>query len=145
MADRILPSVKLIFACDDAVVDLADEKWALKHPWYVVELPAGADFPFDIPDAWVFVRLADGVGTFDIGVELVRLDEDGGERRVGRSRSVRLTFSAADRWNPADMAFEFGRTTFDRAGIYELRAVAGYAPLDGTEATFRVFPARNFS
>ena len=38
MAAGIIPTVRLMFACDHAEYLADDEKWVLKHPWTVMAL-----------------------------------------------------------------------------------------------------------
>ena len=46
MIARILPFVRLLFACDDASYEIDNNRWVLTNPWSLVTLPPGATFLF---------------------------------------------------------------------------------------------------
>jgi hypothetical protein len=137
MADHVLPAVRLLFACDDAIRDDHDEKWVLKHPWSTVMLPEGATFPFLAEELYIFALMTDGVGTFDLRVELWQVGEDGRRRFVGQSAVKPMTFRAGDQLLAFDEVFKMRRVPFQEAGLYRFRVIAelgdgGQQPLAGT-------------
>lgn len=139
----VLPNVRLVFPCDDARYDLADEKWTLHHPWgSTVVLPPGAQFPFRLVDGWVYTQLTDGVGSVALYVELRQLMDDGTERSVGYSEVNRLELLGESRWLTIDTAFLMKRLPFRSAGRYEFRVVAegdeGFRVLAGHATVIRV-------
>jgi hypothetical protein len=138
MADAILPTVRLMFACDEPLIDLADSKWVLKHPWSVVRLPAGASFPFRHGELWVYAQLTDGVGVFDVAAEMCQVMDDGSHRWIGRTETTRLDFPGGQQLLAFDMAFRLRKAPFRSAGIYEFRMVAEGEVLPGVTASIRV-------
>ena len=81
MADIVKPVVRLFFPCDEAIIDLADEKWILKNPWHTVAMPPGILVGHRQKHIWLYAQFTGGVGSFRLSVHL--FDELG--RRVGRS------------------------------------------------------------
>lgn len=92
MADRVLSTVRLLFACDSVARDEVEEKWILKNPWSIVALPEGASFPFDAEEIWLYAQLAEGIGEFQLAVEVRQLRDDGAERKIGRSEGIEMEF-----------------------------------------------------
>ena len=144
MADPILPNVRLIFACDSAIINLSDRKWELKHPWSVVMLPEGAEFPFRLLEAWVYAQFTGGVGAFHLAVELLQVMDDDSRRWIGRTPPERVDFPGGQQLVAFDTAFPLKKVPFREAGIYEFRVVAehdnteGAVALDGATAQIRV-------
>lgn len=139
MADIVLPRVRLIFACDEAVLDPTDMKWIVKHPATVRFLPPGSTFPFRERNFWVYAQLAGGLGTMELAIEMRRRRDDGSYRSVGTGAAVRLEFSKDEsRLVVLDTAFGFEKLPFRSEGIYNFRVVArtgeGYAALNGMTA-----------
>jgi len=60
VADIIKPVVHLFFPCDEAVLDLADEKWTLKNPWHTVAMPPGVTGNFVQEEIWLYAQLTAG-------------------------------------------------------------------------------------
>jgi hypothetical protein len=128
-----------MFACDEAVIDLGDAKWVLKHPWSVVRLPAGASFPFRHEELWVYAQLTDGVGVFDLAAELCQVMDNGTRRWVGTTGTTRIEFPGGQQLLAFDMAFRLKKAPFRGPGIYEFRMVAEGELLPGMTAEIRVF------
>src|SRR4051794_37764860 len=116
MADRVAPIVRLMFPCDEAALDADADKWTLTNPWAVVGLPAGASFPFDVDELPVYVQFTDGVGTFDLAVEVRRVSVDENRAVVGQSGSIRMTFPPGLQILEFDEVFFLTRVPFDEAG-----------------------------
>jgi hypothetical protein len=146
MADHVLPSVRILLPCDDANIDLVDESWTLKRPWGTMRLPAGAQFPFRVSDMWVFAQFADGVGTFDLSVELLRLRDDGSGKSIGTSAATRIEFPSGEQLLTRDTAFRLKRVPFREQGLFKFRVTAetenGSAVLPGQVAEVRVLDRR---
>jgi hypothetical protein len=64
------PVVRFFFACDSAVCDLKDFKWAIRNPWHTVKMPRGIQKGHGQQELWLYAQLSDGLGTFDLGIEL---------------------------------------------------------------------------
>ena len=143
----VLPTVRMLFPCDDARIDLADEKWTLHHPWGTsVVLPPGMTFPFAVPDIWVYAQLTGGVGTIDLYVELRHLPEGRLPRSIGYSNVTRLELPGGNPWVTFDTALTIRRAPFREPGDYEFRAVAeaddGFRLLTGLSCIIRVLDLR---
>jgi hypothetical protein len=146
MADRVLPSVRLLLPCDTANFDLSDEKWVLKNPWGTVFLPPGAKFPFRVAEMCVYAQFTGGLGTFDLAVELLRLSDEDSKRLVGTGAATRIEFPGGEPLLTRDLAFPLQRIPLREAGLYEFRAVsvgdAGSEVLAGRTAEIRVIDRR---
>lgn len=148
MGERIRPIVHLLFACDDAACDLRTDRWVLTNPWSAVTLPPGATFPFRAEEFWVYVQLTDGLGPFDMAVEIRHLVDSGPPRVVGWSPVTRLEFPNEGRLLAIDTAFALRGIPFREAGVYEIRVLAdgdepdSWAPLAGATFELRVLDRR---
>lgn len=138
MAEGVPPRVRLLFLCDGAQLDPSDQKWILKHPWSVVRLPPGASFPFRVEELWAYVQLTDGVGRFDLMLEMRQLMDDGTRRTVGSSKSTTLEFSAGNQLLAADDVFHWKKVPFREAGLYEFCVTTEGQELQGTTFELRV-------
>ena len=138
MAAGIIPTVRLMFACDHAEYLADDEKWVLKHPWTVVALPDGAKFPFRVEEFWVYAQLAGGIGAVDVMVEMRQIKPDGTRRLCGRSAVRTFDFDNVPRLGGIDFAFRLKKVPFPCAGVYEFRLTCGEGVLPGVIAELRV-------
>jgi hypothetical protein len=138
MAERVLPIVRLLFACDWAERDEVDEKWLLKNPWAVVSLPQGASFPFDAEEIWLYAQFAEGVGEFQLAVEIRQLRDDGSVKTIQRSAPVEADFAGGNQLTVVDLGIRMTNVPFDEPGLYQFRVMANYAELSGQLAEIRV-------
>lgn len=139
MADRVLPIVRLMFPCDEAVIDLAEMTWELKNPWFEIAIPSGAKFPFRHNNSWVYAQLTDGLGSFGVRVEMRQLMDDGGRRTIGTSGPTRMEFRADRRLFALATAFELKSVPFREAGLYEFYLIADEGDqMEGQTAVIRV-------
>ena len=143
MADRVLPIVRLLFACDSVARDEIEDKWILKNPWAIVTLPEGASFPFDAEEIWLYAQLAEGVGVFPLAVEVRHLRDDGTQHKVGRSEPVEIEFVGGNQLAVIDTVFHLTQVPFDEPGIYQFLIMANYAELKGQVAEVRVLDRRD--
>ncbi len=143
MADRVLPIVRLLFACDSVARDENEDKWILKNPWAVVTLPEGASFPFDAEEIWLYAQLTDGVGPFQLAVEVRHLRDNGSHRTVGRSEPVEIEFGGGNQLAVIDTVFHLTQVPFDEPGLYRFVIMANYAELQGQVAEIRVLDRRS--
>src|SRR5207245_222412 len=107
-----------------AVYDLRTDRWMLTNPWSTVALPPGAKFPFRAEELWVYVQLTDGLGEFDLAVEMRHLVDDHPARVVGWSPVTKLEFPATGRLLAIDTAFAMRGVPFREPGMYEIRVFA---------------------
>jgi hypothetical protein len=138
MADRVAPIIRLMFVCDEAMLDPDDDKWTLTNPWAVVGLPPDATFPFDVDELSVYAQFTDGVGVFDLAVEVRRVMPDESRVAVVRSDPARLTFPGGNQILADEWVFLLTHVPLDEPGLYEFVAVAGDDELQGHTALVRV-------
>ena len=139
MPSSILPTVRLMFACDHAEYLAEEEKWVLKNPWSVVALPEGAKFPFRVHEFWVYAQLAGGIGTVEVMVEMCEVKPDGTRRLCGRSAVQAIDFDELHRLGGIDFAFRLKRVPFPSSGLYEFRLTCEDGVVPGATFEFRVF------
>jgi hypothetical protein len=135
VADIIKPVVRLFFACDEAILDLADQKWTLKNPWHTVAMPPGVTGNFAQEEIWLYAQLTGGLGTFRFSVQL--RDETG--RVVGKTKpSDERALSGGNQ--VFEEVFRLTRVPFDKPGLYEFKLLGNHADLEGGTAYLRVLP-----
>jgi hypothetical protein len=143
MSPTVLPQVRLIFACDAAWRDPRTGQWVLNHPWSVRLLPAGASFPFRLPECWVYAQFSEGVGAFDLAVAMSLVHVNGARTVLGWSNTrVQAIFPGGRQLLTVDTAFHLTRLPFRQEGLYEFRVVADGQPLAGRTAEVRVLDRR---
>lgn len=77
MPDRVLPIVRLFFVCAEAVFELEEEVWSLKAPLHTVKFPPGIKGNFRQEELWLYAQLTDGLGDFNLSVQLQHLESGG--------------------------------------------------------------------
>jgi len=137
MADRVKPIVRLFFPCDAAVIDLADNKWELKNPWHTVAMPPGVTEKFGQKELCLFAQLTDGVGDFNLSVELRNFDSG---IRLGRSNPEPWDFAGGDQLTVHEVVFKMTNVPFPTPGLYAFHLMANHAETEGGVAYLRVFP-----
>jgi len=148
MAARVLPRVRLIFPCDDAVAR-SDGRWVLTNPRAILAVPAGIAFPVNVREMWVYAQFTDGVGEFDLAMEMRFVQVDDTRTVIGRGKPTRLTFPAGRQLQAFDRAFRLTNVPFKEQGMYEFAVVvvsdkaSQVVPLAGETALFRVLDSRN--
>jgi hypothetical protein len=135
VADVIKPVVRLFFPCDEAILDLAEEKWTLKNPWHTVAMPPGVTGNFRQEEIWLYAQLAGGVGTFRFSVQL--RDETG--RIVGKSKPTEERELSGGN-QVLEEVFQMTRVPFEKPGLYEFVLLGNHAELEGGTAYLRVLP-----
>ena len=138
MANSVLPTVRLLFACDHAEFLADDEKWVLKNPWSVVALPEGAKFPFRVQEFWVYAQLVGGIGKVEAMVEMCEVKPDGTRHLRGRSAVHEFDFEGVHRLGGIDFAFPMRRVPFPESGLYEFRVTSGEGLIPGMTFELRV-------
>ena len=138
MADRVLPGVSLLLPCRDAVYDLAGLWWTVSDPWTVMAFPETVHGNFDFDEFWVYAHLTDGVGEFDLHIEMRLLHDDAPPELIGRGPPTRMEFSGGLQLLARDTAFPMRNIPFDTEGVYEFSVWANHASLQGLKARLRV-------
>lgn len=137
MVDGVLPTVRLFFPCDEAILDLADGKWSLKNPWHTVQMPPGVTEKFGQRELWLYAQLTGGRGEFNLSVELRDIDFD---TRIGRpSEPERREFTGRE-LTAVEVVFRMVHVPFPRAGQYAFKLLANHRELVGGVSYLRVLP-----
>ncbi len=142
MSPAVPPTVRLIFACDSVTGDGIGNV-VVQNPRTHFQLPAGATFPFRAARLSVYLQVAEGLGTFDVAVEVWRLGADGSRHYVATSAVLpRLAFAGQARMIPQTRGADLWRVRLRNAGAYEFRAVVvtpdGSTRLGGPTAVIQV-------
>ena len=149
MANRVAPKVRLLFACDDAE-QLSDGRWVLTNPWAVLDFPPGVA-RLDEPKLWFYMQLAEGVGEFELSLQMRYFEADGTWRTIGRGKNpTRMDFKGAEQLRVFERALSLANVPFEKPGIYEFRLVAVNYPeqgqmtvVEGQTAVIRVLDRRD--
>ena len=134
MADVVKPIVRLFFPCDEAIFDIADEKWTLKNPWHTVAMPPGITANFYQEEIWLYAQFIGGVGEFYLSVHLM---DDAGQV-VGRSKPS--LWELAGGIQVCEEVFHMTNVPFARPGLYEFKLMANHAEVEGGTVYLRVLP-----
>jgi hypothetical protein len=98
---------------------------------------------------WVYAQFTDGVGEFDLAMEMRFVQVDDTRTVIGRGKPTRLTFPAGRQLQAFDRAFRLTNVPFKEQGMYEFAVVvvsdkaSQVVPLAGETALFRVLDSRN--
>lgn len=139
MADRVPPTVRLLFPCEKAERHPQTNHTIIYNPLAVAALPVGMTYPIDVEELWVFTQLSEGVGLFHLSVEMRQVyDGNRADRPVGRSEVLALVFPGANQLNVYDVEFRMTNVPFDEPGLYEFRLMSGDDGLQGQTAILRV-------
>jgi hypothetical protein len=135
MAIRLVPTARLFFPCEEATLDLETSAWHLVRPLHTAHpLPRG-QFPFQVDELWVYAQLTDGVGKFNLSVQVI--DFVTGTVLV-TSRPEQREFIAGEQWRVFDEVFLLVNLMLPRAGLYEFRLLANHAPVSGGSSYLRI-------
>lgn len=135
---KVPPNVRILLPCDGAILDPSDNRWLLKNPWGVRQLPLGTRFPIRAKNIWVYAQFAEGIGEFELVVEIRQLLDSGGQRFVGNSNAETIDFPSSERLLIRDTAFHLTKVPFRESGLYEFRALADGLELVGMRSVIRV-------
>jgi hypothetical protein len=149
-SDRVLPFVRQIMVCDDAVIDLSDNRTKIvKRPWTVVKLAEGQSFKFMQETLWIYAQVARGVGDYRLHVEFRRRnskpDRDGWHH-FQLSKPKLIGFDPGEPQLAEEVVFKLTNVPFRTEGIYEFRIVADcgeyFQALNGPTAEFTMLDRR---
>jgi len=132
MAMVVKPIVRLFFPCEDAVLDMEDGAWTLRNPLHTVSLPPGVT---GVGEIWLYAQLTEGVGTFNLSVEM--RNEEG--IRIGK-RSPPSNRNFPGGVAVVEEVFHLVNVPFPRPGLYEFVLLANHAELEGGKTYLRVEP-----
>ncbi len=131
------PTVRLFFACDSLTQDPTDQKWVIKNPWHTVAMPQGVTRNFGQRLIQLYAQLTDGVGSYNLGVELRRFQST---MVLGRSNPEPRTFDAANQLAVHEIVFTMTNVPFPVPDLYEFRLMADGNVLDNGLYYLRVLP-----
>ena len=87
---------------------------------------------------WQYAQLTEGVGEFDLAVEMRRVLAEDKRLTIGRSQPERIEFGGGNRLLVFDTVFHMINVPFDEPGLYEFCVMANYVELQGPTAVLRV-------
>lgn len=135
----VMPRLRLAVLCQHVEFDADKLPFSLQEPLHTVQLPAGAQFPFQPAPMYLYAQLEDAIGTFWFRV-LTR-DESGIEGN--KTPQVEHTFDrASNPVIPVELTFELNGFRFPKPGIYWFHLMCNHASLsDPRESEPCPFPA----
>ncbi|HEV3439914.1 MAG TPA: hypothetical protein VG122_21280 [Gemmata sp.] len=114
------PTVRHLIACRRSnPVDTAYRE-AILRIVFALRPRIGANYPFRLPELQVFAQVTGGSGTFELCVELFRMDTD----PVLISTAEPIDFTFDDRVAAYSFFRVFTAIPFERSGLYEFRLFA---------------------
>lgn len=135
-ATSITPHVHVLLAARDVVWNTSGANCEILDPLPVIQLTSAGR---RLPGVWVYVQIAEGLGTFDVALEFCRVEDTGRRVPIGTGPIRSMTFTPVDQLIPVQTAFHLRSMPLPAEGLYELRLVAdtgnGFRPLTGQ--TFR--------
>lgn len=96
----------------------------------------------------MYAQLTDGLGAFELAIEMRHVTDDQRLRVVGWSPVTRVEFARGDRLQTIDTVFALRHVPFREPGLYEIRVLAdsdapdGWAPLAGATCELRILDSR---
>lgn len=90
----------------------------------------------------MYAQFTDGVGTFDLLVEMRHVLDDGQRRTVGYSRAVRIDFPGGNQILIVDTAFHLEKAPFREPGLFEFVVTCDGEVLSGMAAEVRMLDRR---
>lgn len=110
-----VPILKAMLIADLAIREEGTGKVSLIG---IFEQISAVSFPVRHPTLSVYVKMTDAEGTYDIAIELLRLDD---ATRLGEGRG---TLEAPDRMAVGEIIVRLDNLIFPAAGLYEFRLLA---------------------
>jgi hypothetical protein len=129
-----LPTVHAILICDLVIREAGTNKHSAIGIFTDVY---ATRFPVVLNPLAVYACVSDALGTYDLAVELVDLEED---RVIGRVHGLKL--AAKDKLATHDFGIRFVNTVFQKAGKYEFKLLADGRLLGSKTLRVRELPAR---
>jgi hypothetical protein len=132
--------VRLFVICAKAELNATAEVYTLVDPMVVVQMPPGRTTEHVQEELFLYLQLSDGLGEFDVSVEMW-CDHAGPEFEgvpVVRSPVVRQTFP--HKLTVVEMAFRLDQVPFPKPALYEFVVRAGGEVVRGETGFIRVLP-----
>jgi hypothetical protein len=132
MTPVILPLVKSVYLCDDALRDPNTGKIHLLGAFTGIRLPEGLAFPYRQPRFCVFARFVDGYGPIPFRVKIVSA-RSGDAIFETQDHTIRFTDRLATAW----ASFRIVDCLFDEPGVYLAELYCGGLFVDDRSLTLR--------
>ena len=129
-----LPSIHAMLVCDMVIKESGTNKHSAIGIFTDV---LASSYPMMLNPLAVYVCLSDAIGSYDLVMELVDLEQD---RALGRVQGLKL--QAKDKLQSHDFGIRFVNTVFPRPGKYEFRLLADGRQLGGKTLRVREMPAQ---
>ena len=127
-----IPTVHSILICDLVLKEAGTNKHSAIGIFTDVFT---TKFPMMLNPLAVYICLSDALGVYDLGVELVDLNED---KVLGRVQGLKL--QSQDKLASHDFGIRFANMVFQKPGKYEFRLLADGRPLGGKTLRIREMP-----
>jgi hypothetical protein len=131
-----LPTVHAMLVCDMVIKEAGTNKHSAIGIFTDVYASA---YPMMLNPLAVYVCLADAIGTYDLIMELVDLEQD---KTLGRVQGLKL--QAKEKLQSHDFGIRFVNTVFPHPGTYEFRLLADGRLLGGKTLRVRQMPPQGF-
>jgi len=132
MALAPLPTVHAMLVCDLVIKEAGTNKHTAVGIFTDV---FASSFPMMLNPLAVYVCVSDALGTYDLAMELVDLEQD---RTLGRVQGLKL--HAKEKLQSNDFGIRFVNTVFPHPGTFEFRLLADGRPLGSKTLRVRQIP-----
>lgn len=116
------PNCKAILLCDQVIVDSMSGKTSLIGLFDRFNL---RKYPVRLPPFWAFLQLVDGIGRYELGVEIRDLRE--GDATIAR---MRMPVEFPERTNRMNVQFAVGGLPLAHPGVYDFIVSADGKEID---------------
>lgn len=128
-----LPTIHAMLVCDMVIKEAGTNKHTAVGIFTDVYSSA---YPMMLNPLAVYVNMADAIGTYELVMELVDLEQD---KVLGRVQGLKL--QSREKLQSHDFGIRFVNTVFPRPGTYEFRLLADDRLLGGKTLRVRPIPA----
>lgn len=129
-----LPSIHAMLICDMVIKEAGTNKHSAVGIFTDVFASA---YPMMLNPLAVYVCLSDAIGTYELAMELVDLEQD---KALGRVQGLKL--QSREKLQTHDFGIRFVNTVFPHAGRYEFRLLADGRQLGGKTLRVSAMPAQ---
>jgi hypothetical protein len=132
MAPPPMPTIHGMLVCDMVIKEAGTNKHSAIGIFTDVY---ASSFPMMLNPLAVYVCIADALGSYELAMELVDLEQD---RVLGRVQGLKL--QAKEKLQSHDFGIRFVNTVFPHPGTYEFRLLADGRQLGGKTLRVRNMP-----
>ena len=127
-----MPTIHAMLICDMVIKDAGSNKHSAVGIFTDVYASA---YPMMLNPLAVYVCIADAIGTYELVMELVDLEQD---KPLGRVQGLKL--QSKEKLQSHDFGIRFVNTVFPHPGTYEFRLLADGRLLGGKTLRVRALP-----